>query len=769
MTSCVTAVNAAGICRPRRSNPQMGETDGAVTVLMTFVTVLILSLILVSLESARQQGAVAILRMNVQTAAESVLGEYYAPLFDDYGLYGLYDVDVAEEIQSYLETSGRPEKEIAGSHPRESKSCYSYAYDVSEVALSRTVSLLHGGAVICRNQMIEEGAISGVQELAEMLLRAVKLLKDSEGAIDAIEVQQKVQRELAVFDSKLLSLAQMIDGLKTDSSGVLFREDGLPEVSPQFVKRVVTVPVSQESVYMNNRSFYERLKPAYTNLVELSKEYSDRINAINASGGKVDEGTVQLFSVLSLAVHDSYFGTKDAIPILNDLIELQDKLRPMITEFESFMKTCKPLVDEDIYKSLEETLRILKGYVGAKDGAKTYDFAGMKKTLEKNKEILSPIYDMTKRMPDSMQKWLSVGEVRNMLGGYSIRGLELDYSTVRKSTAANTSFWQNIKSIVTEGIIGGVYPSGETLSKTSIRWEPELPSTIVEEDLESLYVFPDLVEEGSLSTSLLQDLMEGNLLRNMLNRLADGIVDLSEKLLLVTYFTTHMSNYSDKTYSGVLHYEQEYLLFGKYSDDQNQRSATLGILGIRVLMNILHVFTDSVKRTEALEVAAVLLAAVPFAALVKVVQYLILTIWAIQNAYLETAEILQGKEVPILVTAGSFQLSLANAAAMSRDKRTRMAKEYSPPPGFRIGYKHYLMIFMLLRDSDTMVGRALDLIQVNIRAKYEPKFLIRDCIYGFEADVTAEMNALYTVFTVNGTDIDRNMSYTIHENCALSY
>ena len=160
MTSCVTAVNAAGICRPRRSNPQMGETDGAVTVLMTFVTVLILSLILVSLESARQQGAVAILRMNVQTAAESVLGEYYAPLFDDYGLYGLYDVDVAEEIQSYLETSGRPEKEIAGSHPRESKSCYSYAYDVSEVALSRTVSLLHGGAVICRNQMIEEGKIT---------------------------------------------------------------------------------------------------------------------------------------------------------------------------------------------------------------------------------------------------------------------------------------------------------------------------------------------------------------------------------------------------------------------------------------------------------------------------------------------------------------------------------------------------------------------------------------------------------------------------------
>lgn len=799
MTSYVIAVNAAGICRPHRKKnrmrrctcdcrstdgatregtdggcllgkkPGFAETEGTVTILMTFVTVLILSLILVSLESARQQGAVAVLRMNVQTAAESVLGEYYAPLFDDYGIYGLYDVDIAEEIQSYLETSGRPDREVSGSNPGEDKSCYSFAYDISEVALSRTVSLLHGGTAICRNQMIEEGAVSGIQELAEMLLRSVKLLKDSEGSLNAIEAQQKVQRELAAFDSKLLSLSQLIDGLKTDSSGVVFRENGLPETVPWFVKRALTVPVSQESVSMNNRSFYERLKPSYVNIAEISKEYSQKLDSIVASGGKIDEEIIQLFSTLSLAVHDSYFATIDAIPILDDLIEMQDKLRPMITEFESFMKSCQTLIDDDIYKSLEETLRILKGYAGAKDGAKTYDFSGMRKRLKKNKEILEPVYELTKKIPNVLQNWQSVQKVKDMLSGYSVQGLKLDYSTVRKSTETNTSFWQKIKSIVTEGIVGGVYPSGETLSKTSIRWEPDLPSTIVEEDLQSLYVFPDLVEEGSLSVNLLQHLMDGNLLRSLLDRLAEGVVDLSEKLLLVAYFSTHMSNYTDTVHSGVMHYEQEYLLFGKYGDDQNQRSATLSILGIRVLMNILHVITDSTKQAEAMAVAAALLSAVPFEALIKIVQYLILVVWGIQNAYLETAEILQGKAVPLLVTAGSFQLSLTNAAAMSRDKRTQMAREYQPPAGFNLGYDHYLMIFMLLRDGDTMVGRALDLIQVNIRAKYDSKFLLRNCIYGFEADVTAEMDALYTVFSVSGTGVDRNMSYTIRESCALSY
>ena len=65
MTPCASAVSAAGMSRPCRR-----ETDGAVTVLMAITTILIFSLILVSLESARQQGAVSMLRMNVQTAAE---------------------------------------------------------------------------------------------------------------------------------------------------------------------------------------------------------------------------------------------------------------------------------------------------------------------------------------------------------------------------------------------------------------------------------------------------------------------------------------------------------------------------------------------------------------------------------------------------------------------------------------------------------------------------------------------------------------------------
>ena len=121
------------------------------------------------------------------------------------------------------------------------------------------------------------------------------------------------------------------------------------------------------------------------------------------------------------------------------------------------------------------------------------------------------------------------------------------------------------------------------------------------------------------------------------------------------------------------------------------------------------------------------------------------------------------------MTTGSFQLSLSNSILMSRDRRIQIAEDYKPPEGLKLGYNHYLLLFMLLRKSDTMTGRALDLIQVNIRARYDDDFLVKRCIYGFEASVTAEMSPLYTVVSFGNPEADGIGAYSIQETCAISY
>ena len=738
--------------------------DGAITILTTISVMLILSLVLVSLESARQQGAVTMVRMNTQMAAESVLGEYYAPLFDEYGLYGLYGTDIEEELRSYLEASAKP-SEASGK-----TSDYGYAYEIADVALARSVGLLYGGASICKNQMIEEGAVSGAQDLAEMLLRAVNLLKDSESVVDVLDRQQKVELQLSKYDEKMLELMKWIDGLETDKTGVVFQKDGTVKTHSQFVKRAVNGTVSAESVHMNNEAVFRQLESKYTNITAEANAVAKLLAAVTTADD--DRWTLIQYrhAKLAVAVQAASIGAEKALPIIDELIELQDTMRPMVREYEKFLETMKSAVDEDLYESLESTLKTMKTYVGLTPDAKTYDFDGMKATLSNDYAILSEVRSMVTITPKLLTEWKTLYSVLpNKVTGYSLDHLEIDYSLLRKSSASETSFWAMVKSAVTSGIVGGVYSDDTELSKTSIWFQPNLPSTMSLGDLDSLYVFPELEEGGSVGVGLLKSLLQGNLLRNLMNRLADGIVEMSEKILLIAYMADHMSCFADSSFSGVMHYEQEYLLYGSRSDSANQKSATKSILGIRVLMNILHVFTDTAKKAEALAVATELLSVIPLPILIKLTEYVILVIWAVQNAYLETAELIAGKSVPLAVTSESFQLSLTEAVSMTKAKRLERAEQYVAEKGFRIGYRQYLLLLMMFRSSDTLTVRALDLIQLNIRAKYEPKFLIRDCVYGFEATVTADIPALYTGVAFGddqGADITE---YSIQEKCAVSY
>ena len=746
--------------KPRR-------VDGAVTVLMTVVFLLVMSLVLVGLESARQQGAVGMVNLAVQTSAESVLGEYYAPLFDEYGLYGLYDVDIKEELTRYVSATADPTADVPNGYFGERGSNYSYAFEIADVALNRTVGLLQGGPDICRNQMIEAGAVSGVQELAELLLRAVRLLKDSETSVEALAYQQRIERELSKTDAKILELMTLLDGIPTDKNGVQLKENGTFKPAAAFAKRAVAAPVTAQSVHMNNESFFRQMEKSY---VDIRTQISDVAAEIfNSPSAEVPESVSIGHGRVFYAVVDALKPTEDAIKVLDDLIRLQETYRPMVEEFEKYLETVKPLVEADFYKSLEDGVKVMKKYIGeGKDGSE-YHFREMRQTLERNREILVQLKEKMQGTPVRMMEWKAIYLVLpGIAEGYSLDWLEIDYSSVKVSTQGST-FWKAVKDAITNGIVGGVYGDDIDLSGASVRWEPAKPSSYSMGMIESLYLLPSMSSEGTLSVNFLSSVLEGNLFEELLDRLADGVVALSEKLLLITYLTTHMTSFADGERRGVLHYEQEYLLYGNTSDSQNQKSATKSILGLRAIMNVIHVFADSTKRGEALAVAAELLALLPFPLLIKLTQYLILAVWAIQNAYLETAEILRGKAVPVLVTASSFQLSLTEAFSQTKAKRIATAQAYTSPGGFCLSYSHYLMLLMLFTSSDTLTLRGLDIIQFNLRAEYDRDFLVKDCVYGFEATVTANCPALFTGISFGNVLPERITSYEITENCAVSY
>ncbi len=745
------------------------SVSGAVSILMTFVFILVLSLLLVSLESARQQGAAAVLRMNLQTAQESVLGDYYAPLFDEYGLYGLYDVDIEEELRSYLTEDGKTN--FTKSFLRETTpSDYSYAYELADLALTRTVKLLDGGSDICRAQMVREGAVSGVQEMAESLLGAVHLLKQSEELFEVTERQQEMEQKLKEMDELVPELMTLIDGIPTDKNGIVADTKGTITPVKKFVKCYVPQEPTMDTVRLNNRMLYDVMKNEYYDCSVDVTRMRTILESETMSYEEMLEETKWERLLLQYATGMVLDYSEQALIKIDTMFQKQSTFRPLVEEYEEYLDRMETKLGEEVMNPMKESLVVMKNYAGTTDSNQWERYRVLKARLEENCRILADVkakfVEAQEETDPDMQKQKYLAALDAMTG-YSLEGMELDYSEIHISENRKTGWWTMVKDIITNGITAGVYADTGQLSAKSMWLQTGLPSNTVF-GLDDLYMYT-LPVDGHLDIKTLNKLGDGGFLNLLLRHLADGVAELSEKLLLIVYLEAHMGCFTDSNDSSVLDYEQEYLLFGNRSDAQNQRKATLSILSLRTVMNMIYVLTNPTIREEALVIATELWSWLPVPFLIAGTQYLLLIICGIQNAYLETAELIQGKGVPLAVTQSTFQYGLLEALTASKTARMEKAKLYEPPSGVNLTYEMYLWLFMLFRDSDILTLRALDLIQANIQTRYDFRFLIKNCVFGFETSASVTMKPIFTgIVTVEGDDsVLQQMKIT--ENGAVSY
>ena len=135
-------------------------------------------------------------------------------------------------------------------------------------------------------------------------------------------------------------------------------------------------------------------------------------------------------------------------------------------------------------------------------------------------------------------------------------------------------------------------------------------------------------------------------------------------------------------------------------------------------------------------------------------KYLILSVWAFEQAVVETAAVVRGKKVPIITSKKSFCIEMSEMLSFSKEMVGQKADGFSEGSP-SLSYEEYLLALLLARKNETLAGRALDLIQENLRYCYGDNFLICNCIVGFEAEAVFSSDAVYlTVFPMPYKDRD---------------
>ncbi len=197
----------------------------------------------------------------------------------------------------------------------------------------------------------------------------------------------------------------------------------------------------------------------------------------------------------------------------------------------------------------------------------------------------------------------------------------------------------------------------------------------------------------------------------------DGITD---ELIYNEYLARVCGNYGRVKEGSLLKYELEYILCGNSSDISNLRDFAEKLFALRAVSNMIYLAGDSVKKTEAEVIAAIIctLLLVPEAA--ELLTYIILAIWAMVEALDDVQVLLDGGKVPLLKNSGSWASGLMDAL----ETKLSGGKESEG-----LSYEEYLKIFIALMDKKEKALRSLDIVEMDIRqTKGNESFRIDNCV-----------------------------------------
>lgn len=210
-----------------------------------------------------------------------------------------------------------------------------------------------------------------------------------------------------------------------------------------------------------------------------------------------------------------------------------------------------------------------------------------------------------------------------------------------------------------------------------------------------------------------------------------------ENRYILHYFKNAMNDHA----LGATHLNQEmeYILCGKPSDSENQKSVKRRIIAIRLALNLWYLETDP-KRSSELLAAAELLTPGPAA---PATQAAMASAWAMAESVNDYKLLINGRKIPIIKTESTWAISLNNITGKAKvhpkhdsegteqneeqtvsfPKETPLVDMDTP---YGENYEDYLSLMTYMMDEDVKLLRMMDLIQMNMRDQYYAGFRIED-------------------------------------------
>lgn len=271
----------------------------------------------------------------------------------------------------------------------------------------------------------------------------------------------------------------------------------------------------------------------------------------------------------------------------------------------------------------------------------------------------------------------------------------LNINEVTKKDEENKSLYEKALALVQDGALSLVVEDVSSLSKNTIK-DSDLPSNKMSKK-------------------------ENNALKK-----------IQDKALMILYINDKFGCYTLKEKDTVLLYEFEYILGGANNDKDNFFNTVEQLVLLRNITDAAYLLTDVEKMSEISTVAMSAAAALAMPFLEPVIKAVLVEAWALVEAISDVKALLANKKVAVVKTKSTWRTDLYNLSSDKQGDENGLT------------YKNYCELLMMLLDNDKLIYRTMDLIQVNIRKRYNDSFRMNRCLTKVDITATYEAEPLFS-------------------------
>lgn len=726
--------------------------NASITVYLSLLLLILLSFLCTSIEAARITAAKGYLVMLAEMASDSLKGTYFYPLFEEYALlavdagYKGTDLDIpkmSEFLKDKLEYS-------------ESLTWRGLiTMENSSVNVNSVHTLLDsdkaGFAGQIKDEIVYEGAellLGGLGDCADIFDNDI--LKTSR------EQQQEAAEAAGAVAEQILTLMECVDGIATTETGLAVNGKGEIFPAGSFVKCFGTGGKNYMQSTYGNPKVYDAVEnriiypESVCMLLDTNFDRYDvalyRRDECEKEAAQIKEQLDQLAAVPDYKeeeireMQEKYFLAWAAVnECEKELSDLQDVIKEGYILIKGAIEESLANIATAMAAVKELSVRQATAAAYSINFENTdYDTNAMLLNLKSNKQWLEQC--MLPEFDTSAVELMKnrVGLVMKAIKNITYDALHFNYGVINTSEGTG----QDVEGVITKLIGGGILEliGIEEVSKKEITGV-DLPSGgIGGNGNMGLYDAIDNISE------LFQQENVGEIVNDAVEAFADSFAT-------EVYLQNNFSIYTEQKENTKLAYEREYVLFGNKSDEQNLNAMALRLAGFRTALSFLAVFTDTERINQAEALGKIVAGLTGIAPLLYVIKYLILTVWAIEEALVEVCALFMGKAVALFSQKGHVNIGeILLMTPTYLQSKVDDFPDYGAPT-----YTSYVTFLSLLENVGLRNLRAMDLIQENMRSNYRDSFRIRNCVT--EADFVMNFELIKKFNTGFFKDNVYKMSY----------